>query len=144
MKSKRSLYIFIFSMLSAFYMNAALAAEVNNEILQGKWAIGTVEQQCSNSDAEFFIFDQDGTFKATRNNTVEATGFYKVDQGYVYLNFISSIGFFSDISSILEGYKDTYTLFSVTLLPFNVSATKFEAFGLLDEQINKGIAVKCN
>jgi hypothetical protein len=143
MKTKQTLCIFTFFILIAFQINTASAAEMTINQLQGKWAIGTVEQDCSDSSAEFFMFENDGTFKSTRNTTVEAAGFYKVDKGFVYLNFISSIGFFSDISAVLEGYKDTYTPFSVTLLPFNVSEDRFEAFGLLENQINKGIAVKC-
>jgi len=123
---------------------SSFAADINSTNLIGIWAIGTTEQQCSDANSEFFTFEPDGTFKARRNNNAEAVGFYRVEQGFVYLNFISSIGFFKDIRDELKMYEGTYTPFSVTLLPFNVSDDHFEAFGLLESQVNKGIAVRCN
>ena len=124
--------------------SSSFAADINSTNLTGMWAIGTTEQQCGDANSEFFNFEPDGTFKSSRNNNVEATGFYLVDQGFVYLNFISSIGFFKDIRAELKMYEGTYSQFRVKLLPFNVSNDRFEAFGLLGDQVNKGIAIKCD
>jgi hypothetical protein len=141
---KKTIHYLVVLIILLMLAPSSFAADINASNLTGKWAIGTIEQQCSDTNSEFFTFEPDGTFKARRNNRVEATGFYQVDQGFVYLNFISSIGFFNDIRAELKMYEGTYSQFRVTLLPFNVSDDRFEAFGLLGDQVNKGIAIKCN
>jgi hypothetical protein len=141
---KKTIHYLVVLIILLMLAPSSFAADINASNLTGKWAIGTIEQQCSDTNSEFFTFEPDGTFKARRNNRVEATGFYQVDQGFVYLNFISSIGFFKDLRAELKMYEGTYSQFRVTLLPFNVSDDRFEAFGLLGDQVNKGIAIKCN
>ena len=141
---KKTIHYLIVLTILLILVPFSFAADINSSNLTGKWAIGTTEQQCSDTNSEFFTFEPDGTFKARRNNTVEATGFYQVDQGFVSLNFISSIGFFKDLRAELKMYEGSYSQFRVTLLPFNVSDDRFEAFGLLGDQVNKGIAIKCD
>jgi hypothetical protein len=141
---KKTIHYLVVLIILLMLAPSSFAADINASNLTGKWAIGTIEQQCSDTNSEFFIFEPDGTFKARRSNRVEATGFYQVDQGFVYLDFISSIGFFYDIRAELKMYEGTYSQFRVTLLPFNVSDDRFKAFGLLGDQVNKGIAIKCN
>jgi hypothetical protein len=141
---KKTIHYLIVLTILLVLVPLSFAADIDSSSLTGKWAIGTTEQQCSDTNSEFFTFEPDGTFKAHRNSTVEATGFYQVDQGFVSLNFISSIGFFKDIRAELKMYEGTYSQFRVTLLPFNVADDRFEAFGLLGSQVNKGIAIKCN
>jgi hypothetical protein len=141
---KKTIHYLVVLIILLMLAPSSFAADINASNLTGKWAIGTTEQQCSDTNSEFFTFEPDGTFKARRNNRVEATGFYQVDQGFVYLDFISSIGFFKDIRAELKVYEGSYSQFRVTLLPFNVSDDRFEAFGLLGDQVNKGIAKKCN
>lgn len=141
---KKTIHYLIVLTILVVLVPLSFAADINSSNLTGKWAIGTIEQKCSDTNSEFFTFEPDGTFKARRNSTVEATGFYQVDQGFVSLNFISSIGFFKDIRAELKMYEGSYSQFRVTLLPFNVSDDRFEAFGLLGDQVNKGIAIKCD
>jgi hypothetical protein len=141
---KKTIHYLIVLTILLVLVPLSFAADINSSNLTGKWAIATTEQKCSDTNSEFFTFEPDGTFKARRNNTVEATGFYQVDQGFVYLNFISSIGFFKDLRAELKMYEGSYSQFRVTLLPFNVSDDRFEAFGLLGDQVDKGIAIKCN
>lgn len=141
---KKTIHYLIVLTILVVLVPLSFAADINSSNLTGKWAIGTIEQQCSDTNSEFFTFEPDGTFKARRNSTVEATGFYQVDQGFVSLNFISSIGFFKDLRAELKMYEGSYSQFRVTLLPFNVSDDRFEAFGLLGNQVNKGIAIKCD
>lgn len=141
---KKTIQLLIVLTILLILAPSSFATDITSANLTGMWAIGTTEQQCGDINGEFFTFEPDGTFKARRNDNVEAIGFYQVDQGFVSLNFISSIGFFKDIRAELTMYEGTYSPFSVTLLPFNVSDDRFEAFGLLGDQVNKGIAVKCN
>ena len=141
---KKTIHYLVVLTILLVLVPLSFAADINSSNLTGKWAIGATEQQCGDTNSEFFTFEPDGTFKARRNSTVEATGFYQVDQGFVSLNFISSIGFFKDIRAELKMYEGSYSQFKVTLLPFNVSDDRFEAFGLLGDQVNKGIAIKCD
>ena len=141
---KKTIHYLIVLTILLILVPLSFSADINSSNLTGKWAIGRTEQQCSDTNSEFFTFEVDRTFKARRNNTVEATGFYQVEQGFVYLNFIASIGFFKDIRAALKMYEGTYSQFRATLLPFNVSDDRFEAFGLLGNQAIKGIAIKCD
>jgi len=113
------------------------------EYLHGDWVIGKTEQKCGAADAEYFIFNQNGTFEAGRSNKAEAVGFWQIDGDIVYLVFIASGGFFQDIHAELKEHENTFDYFDVKLIPFNVEDNRFEAFGVLGDETNKGIAIRC-
>jgi hypothetical protein len=101
------------------------------------------EQTCGAADAEYFVFNQNGTFEAGRSKKAEAVGFWQIDGDIVYLVFIASGGFFQDIHAELKEYENTYDSFDVKLIPFNVEANRFEAVGVLGDETNKGVAIRC-
>ena len=130
-------------MLAICFSSAANAADMAPEYLYGNWVIGTKEQKCGDPESEYFIFHKNGTFEAGRSNKAEAVGFWQIDGDIVYLDFISSGGFFQDIHAELKEFGNLFDCFEVKLIPFNVEEGRFEAVGLLGDQINKGIAVRC-
>jgi hypothetical protein len=113
------------------------------EYLHGDWVIGMTEQKCGAADSEYFIFNKNGTFEAGRSTKAEAVGFWQIDSDIVYLVFIASGGFFQDIHAELNEYENTFDYFDVKLIPFNVKDNRFEAVGVLGDEVNKGIAVRC-
>jgi len=123
--------------------SAANAADMDINYLVGNWAIGTTEQKCADAESERFAFRRNGTFEASRANKAEAVGFWQIDGDMVYLDFISSGGFFQDIHAQLKALEDRFSYFQVKLVPFNVEENRFEAVGILGDQVNKGVAVRC-
>jgi hypothetical protein len=130
-------------MIWVCFSSIAIAADMAPEYLHGNWVIGTTEQKCGAADAEYFIFNKNGTFEAGRSNKAEAVGFWQIDSDIVYLVFIASGGFFQDIHAELKEYENTFDYFDVKLIPFNVKDNWFEAVGMLGDEINKGIAIRC-
>jgi len=125
------------------FSSGANAANMAPEYLHGNWVIGTTEQKCGAADAEYFIFNKNSTFEAGRSNKAEAVGFWQIDGDTVYLVFIASGGFFQDIHAELKAYENTFDYFDVKLIPFNVEDNRFEAAGVLGDEVNRGIAIRC-
>ncbi|MBW1786668.1 MAG: hypothetical protein JRK53_08655 [Deltaproteobacteria bacterium] len=141
---KRKLLVFCLSaMLMICFSSSAVAAEMEAGYLHGNWAIGTKEQTCGDPRSEYFIFRENGTFEAGRSNKAEAVGFWRIAGDVVHLDFVSSGGFFQDIHAELKSLQDQFHYFNVRLVPFNVRQDRFEAVGILEDQINKGIAIRC-
>ena len=129
--------------VTACFSSGANAADMVPEYLNGNWVIGMTEQKCGAADAEYFVFNQNGTFEAGRSKKAEAVGFWQIDGDSVDLVFIASGGFFQDIHAELKGYENTFDSFDVKLVPFNVKDNRFEAVGVLGDEVNKGIAIRC-
>ena len=125
------------------FSSRANAADMVPEYLRGNWVIGTTEQKCGDLDAEYFVFNQNGTFEAGRSKKAEAVGFWQIDGDIVYLVFIASGGFFQDIHAELKAYENRFDHFDVKLVPFNVEDNRFEAVGVLGDETNKGVAIRC-
>lgn len=133
----------ILASLVICFSSGANAADLAPEYLHGNWVIGTTEQKCGAADAEYFGFNENGTFEAGRSDKAEAVGFWQIDGDYIYLVFIASGGFFQDIHAELKGYENTFDSFDVKLVPFNIKDNRFEAVGVLGDEVNKGIAIRC-
>jgi hypothetical protein len=142
MRGKLLTYSFLL-IVAVCFSSGVNAADMAPEYLHGNWVIGTTEQKCGAADAEYFIFNKNGTFEAGRSNKAEAVGFWQIDSDIVYLVFIASGGFFQDIHAELKEYENTFDYFDVKLIPFNVKDNWFEAVGMLGDEINKGIAIRC-
>lgn len=142
MRSKFLTFSFLV-MVWICFSSGAHAADMAPEYLYGNWAIGTAEQKCSAADSEYFIFDKNGTFEAGRSGKAEAVGFWQINDDVLYLDFVSSPGFFQDIHEELKEFENLFDYFSVKVVPFNVEANRFEGVGVLGDQIQKGIAVRC-
>ena len=53
------------------------------EYLHGDLVIGKTEQKCGEADAEYFVFNENGTFEAGRSKKAEAVGFWHIVGGAV-------------------------------------------------------------
>jgi len=143
MRDKLLGFVFLV-MLSICVFSVANAADMDTDYLVGNWAIGTTEQKCADAESERFVFRKNGTFEAFRSNKAEAVGFWRIDGDMVRLDFISSGGFFQDIHAQLKALENRFNYFKVKLVPFNVEENRFEAVGILGNQVNnKGVAVRC-
>ena len=129
--------------VAACFSSGANAADMAPDYLHGNWVIGMTEQKCGAAGAEYFVFNQNGTFEAGRSKKAEAVGFWQIDGDIVYLVFIASGGFFQDIHAELKEYENRFDYFDVKLVPYNVEDNRFEAVGVLSDEINKGVAIRC-
>ena len=43
----------------------------------------------------------------------------------------------------MKEYENRFDYFDVKLIPFNVEDNRFEAVGVLGDETNKGIAIRC-
>ncbi len=142
MRDKLLAFSFVVMVLICF-SSGAIAADMAPQYLHGHWVIGTTDQKCGAADAEYFIFSKNGTFEAGRSDKAEAVGFWQIDSDTVYLVFIASGGFFQDIHAELKEYDNRFDSFDVKLIPFNVKDNRFEAVGVLGDEVNRGIAIRC-
>ena len=94
-------------------------------------------------DSEYFNFQNNGTFEAGRSGKAEAVGFWQINGDVLKLDFISSPGFFQDIHGDLKEWENLFDYFSVKVVSFNVEENRFEGVGVLGDQIQKGIALRC-
>ena len=140
---RKSWVVSFLVMILVGFVTAANAADVDSKYLSGNWVIGTAEQKCSDAESEYFIFRENGTLEAGRSAKAEAVGFWKIEGDILYLDFISSGGFFQDIHAELKEFDGVLDYFQAKLVPFNVEENRFEAVGVLGDQINRGIAVRC-
>ncbi len=142
MKGKFFAFSFLVVALIGFSFGAD-AANMAPEYLEGNWVIGPTEQKCNTADSEYFIFQNNGTFEAGRSGKAEAVGFWQIKGDVLNLDFISSPGFFHDIHEELKEFENLFDYFSVKVVPFNVKKDRFEGVGVLGDQIQKGIAIRC-
>ena len=142
MRSKFLTFSFLV-MVWICFSSGAHAVDMAPEYLHGDWVIGKTEQKCGEADAEYFVFNENGTFEAGRSKKAEAVGFWQIDGDIVYLVFIASGGFFQDIHAELKEYENRFDYFDVKLIPFNVEDSRFEAVGVLCDETNKGVAIRC-
>jgi len=140
---RKLLCLILLVMVLIYYASAANADGMDSKYLVGNWVMGTAEQKCGDAESEYFLFRENGTFEAGRSAKAEAAGFWRIDGDVVYLDFISSGGFFQDIHDELKEFDGELDYFQVKLIPFNVEENRFQAVGVLGDQINKGIAVRC-
>ena len=122
------------------FSSGANAADMVPEYLHGNWAIGTTEQKCGDLDAEYFVFNQNGTFEAGRSKKAEAVGFWQIDGDIVYLVFIASGGFFQDIHAELKAYENRFDHFDVKSLTTVLTNTLSNQEALLKFKENCRIA----
>ena len=78
MRGKLMAFNFLVMALICF-SSGAYAADMVPGYLHGDWVIGKTEQKCGAADAEYFVFNKNGTFEAGRSNKAEAVGFWKID-----------------------------------------------------------------
>ncbi len=134
-------YVTILVVLSLFLVPMASAADLSADYLQGRWAIH--DNVCNSSSSEFITFDNDGTFRGTRNGKTEIVGFWKLDGDIIELDMLSSLSSFQDLNSSLVRYKGIHSYSAGQMLIFNAKKKSFEAFGVVGEEVKRTVAARC-
>lgn len=131
----------ILVVLSLFMVPWANAGDLPEGYLYGRWVVD--EQNCSSPDSEYFVFRENGTFESTRAGKAEIVGFWGFNEGILELDMVTSPAFFDDIHRALAGFEGEFNYYHIRMVIFNTSDKRFEAFGVLGNEVKRAIAVRC-
>lgn len=122
----------------------AWSLELTDKYLLGKWVIdGT---NCADASAEFVTFRDSGAVDAVRGGKLEAAGFWEVGDDIVSVHVVASPAFFHDNreeASDLKAFEGEYYAFRIRVVPFDIEADQFGAVGVLGDQVNRGVFIRC-
>lgn len=135
----RKTFIILFSLLMALGVSFQVqSAELGGDYLVGTWVVD--QDSCSDASSEFLIFRQSGAVESVRAGKLEAAGFWNLGNDMVDVHVVASPAFFHDDLKVMEGQ---YYAFPIRVVPFNLEADKFEAIGLLGDQVRRAVFVRC-
>ena len=117
------------------------AEGLSPEYLYGRWVVNL--QNCSSADAEYIVFGKNRTFESSRSGKTEIIGFWEINDEVLDLHMVTSPASFADISGDLIGYDGLYYYFKARLVVHNIQKDRFEAIGVLGEEVDRGYAVRC-
>lgn len=128
-------------LLVAICATAGDAADLSAEYLFGRWVIN--EQNCGSADSEYIVLRENRTFEVTRAKNIETVGFWELTDDVVDLHMVASPASFADINGELVGYDGLYYYFQARVVVLNMQPNRFEAIGVLGDQIDRAYAVRC-
>ena len=114
-------------------------AEITPKYLDGVWTIMS-KKNCGLEEFEHMVFRANGTFESRRFGAIESTGFWRNSDDVLVLHLVTSPEYFDKQTKDFKGYFD---YFLVNVLVFNQEPDKFEAFGLIGNQIKKEALFRC-
>jgi len=120
-------------------MAGGAAAEITSKYLDGVWTI-TNKKNCGLKEFEHLVFRANGTFESRRFGVTDSTGFWRNLDDVLTLHLVTSPEHFDKQLKQFKGYFD---YFLVKVLVFNQKPDKFEAFGLIGNQIKKEALFRC-
>jgi hypothetical protein len=139
MKSVTSVTLVL--LLIALAAPAAMAQDLAADYLLGRWAIDA--QDCSSSDAEYMVFQTNGTFEISRRGITEVVGFWDLKGDYLNLHMVTSPAHFQDIHEQLKRFEGVYSYFHSKVILINAQKNGFQAAGVIGNELKKATAVKC-
>ncbi len=123
---------------------AANAAELDEGYLIGTWIVDSTD--CSDSDAEHAIFRESGALESVRSGNLDAAGFWVINGDVVEAHVIATPAFFHGGKEDLAMFATTgdgYSAFEIRVIPFNLEQDKFDAVGLLGDEVAIGVFRRC-
>lgn len=114
-------------------------AEITPKYLSGVWTIAN-QKNCGLKEFEHMVFRANGTFESRRFGVTDSTGFWRNSGDILVLHLVTSPEHFDRTLKEFQGHFD---YFRVKVLAFNQKANKFEAFGLIGDQVKKETLFRC-
>ncbi len=115
----------------------AAAASLTQDALVGNWVVN--EGACSDPNAEYIRFSQNGAVESARNGRTDAVGFWKLENDKIELNVLAPPSLFDERLKDVKGYA----AFDITIAIYNVTSDGFQGVGILGEQIQYGTFSRC-
>lgn len=110
---------------ATFAASATATAAVDRDYFVGNWEISP-EQQCGSKNAEYIVFNKNGTFEYGRRGVAHSVGFWEVhDDGIIFDILVSPTSF----QDIIDELKDSTSreFWSMQLLPVEAKDKQFTA-----------------
>lgn len=136
---RRMVSIFV----AALLVFAAFEARAADAVLTAKHLVGTWvahADTCSDDKAEFITFRQNGAVESSDKGALQAVGFWRIADDMVTLNVLASPAFFDETRKEADG---GFYAFEISMAPFEVTQSTFEAIGVLGEQVRRAKFTRC-
>ena len=120
------------------------AADLDSAYFLGKWVIDDTD--CNSQTSEQVIFRDSGALESMRAGKLEAAGFWMLEGDLIEAQLIASPAFFhnakEDFAPLAES-GDDFGAFRIRVIPLNMQDDKFDAVGLLGDQVAQGVFTRC-
>ena len=136
---RRKLCCLLVPILASVFLASGAVAQVSAKYLDGVWAIASAKN-CGLEEFEHLMFRANGTFESRRFGVTDSTGFWRNSDDVLVLHLVTSPEHFDERLKDFKGYFD---YFFVKVLVFNQQPDKFEAFGLIGNQVKKEVLFRC-
>ena len=124
---------------ASVFLASGAVAQVTAKYLDGVWTIASAKN-CGLKDFEHMVFRANGTFESRRFGVTDSTGFWRNSDDMLVLHLVTSPEHFDKQLKEFKGYFD---YFLVKVMVFNQGPDKFEAVGLIGNQIKKEALFRC-
>jgi len=136
---RRMMRCLLVPIAASVFLASGAVAEITPKYLDGVWAIAS-EKNCGLKEFEQLVFHANGTFESHRFDATGSVGFWRNSGDVLTLHLVTSPERFDKQLKDFKGYFD---YFNVKVLIFNQEPNKFEAFGLIGNQIKKEVLFRC-
>lgn len=118
------------------FSSGSKATELDGGYLLGTWVVDTTD--CASTAAEFVVFRKSGAFESLRAGRLEAAGFWALEGDLVKMNLVASPAFFQDAKEQFAKLGELgggFSTFEIRVIPLNLQQDKFDAVGVLEDQV---------
>ena len=126
--------------MTGLFSSVAVAA-LDPAYLAGAWAIDS-NGSCDAQNAEYLIFNGDGSFEYNRRNKADAVGFWRIEDDLVVLDMMTSPASFQDIHAELQGFAG-YQVYSMQAMPIDMQQDHFSAVASIGDQMQRFSLQRC-
>ena len=120
------------------------ADDLDSAYFLGTWVIDDTD--CASETSELVVFRDSGALESMRAGTLEAAGFWKLEGDLIEAQLIASPAYFHDAKADfapLAQSNGEYGAFKIRVIPLNMEDNKFDAVGILGDQVAQGVFMRC-
>lgn len=120
------------------------AADLTEDYLLGTWILDDTD--CADPASEFVIFRDNGAVESVRAGELEAAGFWVLSGDIIEAHLVASPAFFHDARADflqLTSFEGEFYAFGIRVVPLNMENDKFDAVGLLGEEVSRSVFQRC-
>ena len=125
----------------------AAAADLDAGYLHATWVLNN--ENCADPGAERITFRDNGAFENMRAGKLQAAGFWVIEGDIVEAQLVASPAFFRDYFqeahdlAEVAGAEGNVNAFRLRIIPLNREPDRFDAVGLLGDQVAQAVFRRC-
>jgi hypothetical protein len=135
---RRSFLLLVAALVLVAFDGRAAEAVLTPERIVGTWVLRG--GSCTDDNAEFVTFRDNGAVESSDKGVLQAAGFWRLADDLVKLNVVAPPSFFDEKLKATEGQ---FGLFEISLAPFNIQDTAFDAVGILGQEVRRTRFTRC-